>query len=381
MSMHTGEWRALRWALGGADVHDARTSPYQSFRVLRPSDIDRFDDALDYWDCWPLLTLDGQLYHSDDGTSLWFALAAPKSADPLERHAHARIHLLKRQHGRFQPLGPAMPDGHSPGSREWSGSATIDPQDGTVTLYFTATGRRDETLVTYEQRLFAARARLGADTLTDWQTPFELLPNDGEVYRVANETQGEIGTIKAFRDPEYFADPQTGKGYIVFTASSAANPGPYDGLVGLAALGVDGKARPLPPLIDASGFNNELERPHIRIFGGLYYLFWSTQAHVFNPDAPNMPTGLYGAVADSLRGPWRLVNGTGLVAANPAEEPLQAYSWIVLPGGAVASFVDYWGLHGRDARDPACMRAQFGGTLTPFAHLRFDGDTVWLADG
>ena len=381
MSTDTGEWGTHRWMLEDTDVQNARAVPYQSFRELQESDIDRFDGARDYWDCWPLLTRAGQLYYRDDGTSLWFALAAPKSADPLERHAHARIHLLKRQHGRFRPLGPAMPDGHSPGSREWSGSAAIDPNSGDVTLYFTAAGRRGEASLSYEQRLFAARAKLDADRLTHWETPFELLASDGLVYRIANEMQGKIGTIKAFRDPEYFKDPQTGKSYILFTGSSAIKPGPFDGLVGLAEFDRDGTLHALPPLIDASGFNNELERPHIRIFGGLYYLFWSTQAHVFNPDAPNMPTGLYGAVADSLRGPWRLVNGTGLVAANPAEEPLQAYSWIVLPGGAVASFVDYWGLHGGDARDPACMRAQFGGTLTPFAHLRFDGDTVWLADG
>ena len=48
----------------------------------------------------------------------------------------------------------------------------------------------------------------------------------------------------------------------------------------------------LAPLVDATGFNNELERPHLRVFDGRYYLFWSTQAQVFAPDAGAWPTGL-----------------------------------------------------------------------------------------
>ncbi len=60
------------------------------------------------------------------------------------------------------------------------------------------------------------------------------------------------------------------------------------------------------------------------------------------------PTGLYGMVAPSLHGPYEPLNGTGLVIANPAAEPRQGYCWQVLDTLEVISFVDHWGLHGRD---------------------------------
>ena len=78
-----------------------------------------------------------------------------------------------------------------------------------------------------------------------------------------------------------------------------------------------------------------------------------------------------GAVADRIDGPWRLINGTGIVAANPAEEPTQAYSWLVLPDASVTSFVDQWG-----RSDGA---GQFAGTFAPFEKLILDGDAARLA--
>ena len=359
----------MRWTPSDSFATDTRVSHAHRFPVISQSDIFIFDDNLDYWDAWPLLTIDGAIYKTGDGTQFWFALAAEKRMDPLDRHALARIHFLKRKNGKFHPVGPAMPGGHSPGSREWSGSAAIDTETGKVTLYFTAAGRRGEQTITYEQRLFAACAQLSGAGLKNWQPAFELLRADGQTYRVADEGSGEIGTIKAFRDPEHFRDPATGKRYILFTASSALNPGPFDGVIGFAELAHDETASLQSPLVDASGFNNELERPHIRYFDNFYYLFWSTQSHVFSPDAGQMPTGLYGAVAKDIAGPWRLLNGTGLVAANPQTEPVQAYSWLVLPDRSVTSFVDYWGMQGRNPRGPHLMRTQFGGTFAPFCDL------------
>ena len=105
------------------------------------------------------------------------------------------------------------------------------------------------------------------------------------------------------------------------------------------------------------------------MFDCLYYLFWSTQAKVFSPGSGDWPTGLYGAVAKSLVGPWRLLNKSGLVAANPPEAPAQAYSWLVLPNRTVTSFVDRWG-------DP--YDNNFGGTFAPFVTLVLNDDRVSL---
>lgn len=207
--------------------------------------------------------------------------------------------------------------------------------------------------------------------ITDWTPPREILAADGAVYRRADQLVGEIGTIKAFSDPEFFRDPRGTGDFPTFAASSAAMPGDFDGLVGLARLNADGSAEALAPLVDETGFNNELERPHLRVFGERYYLFWSTQTQVFAPDAGCWPTGLYGASAPALAGPWALLNGDGLVAANPASAPMQAYSWLVLPDGTVTSFIDRWAHPGEP---------DFIGAFAPFARLQFAAERVRLGD-
>ncbi len=332
------------------------------FPSLGEDDVRPVNDGLVYWDAWPLLTTDGAIYIAAGGNRLWFALAAPRRDDPDARHAEARIHLLAEHDGQFAPLGPALPDEWSPGSREWSGGAIIDPSNRQVTLAFTAAGRRGEAEATFEQRMFRTTGELNGARVDHWSAPEELICADDRYYQRVVQPTGEIGKIKAFRDPDLFRDPADGRSWTIFTASSAKQPGDFDGVIGASVDGVT-----LPPLIDGTGVNNELERPHVRLFDGAYYLFWSTQAHVFAPDSGGWPTGLYGAVANSMAGPWQLLNGSGLVAANPPESPAQAYSWLVLPDRTVTSFVDRWG--DPDARN-------FGGTFAPFVTLALDGSSA-----
>ncbi|MGZ5877873.1 MAG: glycoside hydrolase family 68 protein [Croceibacterium sp.] len=335
---------------------------------------------LGLWDAWPLQRADGRPAVLEGGDTLWMALAAPRSADPDERHSHARIHLLQHTGGDWKMLGPAMPEGFSPGSREWSGSAILDGDTGAVTLYFTAAGRRGEPALSYEQRLFEARSHLQRDEaeyrLADWHGPREIVIPDPALY-MATDDGGAPGTIKAFRDPFPFRDPADGTWTMVFAGSAANSSSPFNGVIG-AADSMDGARenwRLLPPILSADGVNNELERPHIVHHGGLYYLFWSTQEHVFDPAGPAGPTGLYGMVARQLPGPWKPLNGTGLVFANPPEAPRQAYGWLVLPDLSVISFVDDW----RDAMEPTCRR--FGGTFAPVLHLELDGRRAVLKPG
>jgi levansucrase len=271
-----------------------------------------------------------------------------------------------------------MPDGFSPGSREWSGSAEIDSATHIVTLYFTASGRRGEASVTMEQRIFRASARLADDRLIGWQPAEEVIVADDHHYAVANQAAPVDGRIRGFRDPGLFRDPATGQQWLEFAGSSAAEPGHSEGVVGAALIDGQGRATLLPPLVTGSGFNNELEVPHIRHFDGRYYLFWSTQAHMFAPGIA-MPTGLYGAVADRIGGPWRLLNGDGLVAATPQVEPLQSYAWNVLPDRTVSAFINHWGLEGRAPADLPTPRSCFGGTLAPLVRLRIDGDRATIA--
>jgi levansucrase len=346
------------------------------------------DDALpiipelSLWDVWPVQLDDGSVAEVAGG-SLWVTLSAPRMPDPDERHNVARMRLLHCLNGEWIDCGLLLPDGFSPGSREWSGSTRYDPHTGEITLWFTVAGRRGESKTDFEQRLFQATGQLdsaGAKPfIKEWCLLAESGQNDGTLYADLRHNQGIPGRIKGFRDPFWFRDPADCNGYLLFTGSKSASSSQsdYDGVIGLAsALDDDGKRafRLLPPIIDADGLSNELERPHMIVRGGLYYLFWSTQRSVFAPDGPVGPTGLYGMVGPTVLGPFVPLNGTGLVISNPETEPRQAYAWQVLPTLEVISFVDHWGLEGRDiASDPALKKAQFGGTIAPMLTIELDG--------
>jgi levansucrase len=362
-----------RWSAPGVDLAGRSVAP-----VIVGRDVVRVSPDLDIWDAWPIQADDGRPAVLAGGGTLWMALGAPRFEDPDARHAHARIHLLARDDDAWHPLGPAMADGFSPGSREWSGSAVLDADGATLTLYFTATGRRGEAQPSFEQRIMQARATLrhaaGTWSLADWRGLTDAVARDPAHYQSGDAGTGRVGTIKAFRDPAYFRDPADGRRYLFICGSRADAASAYNGVVGAAVAAPEGEPHwsLLPPLVDATGANNELERPHMLMADGLYYLFWSTQAHVFDPDGPGGPTGLYAVVADRPTGPFRPVNGTGLVFANPPEAPRQAYSWLVLPDRSVISFVDDWG--------PGADRPRrFGATFAPALTLAIDGDRVRLA--
>jgi levansucrase len=344
-------------------------------------------EGLALWDLWPVQTDNGVIAEVQGG-SLWVVLSAPREADPDLRHNVARMRLFHCVQDRWMDCGNLLPDGHSPGSREWSGSTRLDPATGEVTQWFTAAGRRGEASPSFEQRLFHCIGRLDLTDahprVVNWQAPVQSVSNDGSLYADLTAHQGVPGQIKGFRDPHWFRDPADGQGYLLFTGSKphSTSTSSHDGVIGIASADtVDGRStfRLLPALIDSDGLANELECPHIVVHHGLYYVFWSTQRHVFLPGGPTGPTGLYGMVAPSLFGPYTPLNGSGLVIANPAAEPRQAYAWRVMPTLEVASFIDYWGLEGRSIdADPALKAAQFGGTMAPMLKIDLNGPTTRL---
>jgi levansucrase len=70
-----------------------------------------------------------------------------------------------------------------------------------------------------------------------------------------------------------------------------------------------------------------------------------------------------------------------LVLRNPAEEPFQAYSWLVLNDLRVASFIDFHSLAGRrpeDVEGAGEGRDHFGGTLAPLERIELDGASALL---
>lgn len=330
-----------------------------------------------YWDMWPIQDRDGFIA-SINGRELWMALSAPDRGDPSLRHFEAKIRLLERRRNGWVDVGDVLPQFAVDYEREWAGSAVTDGEQ--VTLYFTAAGRKERP-GGYQQRLVEAHAIVGSDGLPQsWTMPQLSLIGASPDYMLADAHEGEAGKIKAFRDPAYFRDPADGQEYLIFTASLAACKSDHNGAVGIARKAADGW-KLLPPLIHADGVNNELERAHVVFHEDRYYVFWVTQSSTFAPGLNHAPNGLYGMVSDTLFGDYRPLNGSGLVLANPDNEPLQSYSWFVTRELVVSSFVDFYGLKGKPLpNDRTDANRLFGGAPAPLMKLEIDGDRCALAE-
>lgn len=361
---------------------DLDTRALPTIPLITAADIRDILPGFQLWDCWTIETLDGTPANIMGGTA-WVIMCAPRDLHPDARHDVARLRLMLERDGQWLDCGYLLPDDLNPGSREWAGSTILDADGTHVTLYYTVTGRRRETSPSFEQRLFETTGTLDLSgslpRVTQWTKPVENVIADGEHYLRVTGSESVAGFIKGFRDPCHFRDPADGQRYLVFTASAARSSHPFDGLIGIARAAGDVSAQweVMPPLLSAEGLNNEMERPVLRAHEGRYYLFWSTQRRTFAPDGPSGPNGLYGAVADQLTGPWRPLNGTGLVAPNPPSEPQQTYSWWVTSSFEVAGFVDLWGLNGQHPEeDPRLVAKHFGGTLAPRFRLEVSHDTA-----
>ncbi len=140
-------------------------------------------------------------------------------------------------------------------------------------------------------------------------------------------------------------------------------------MVGLAVATDDTLTnwRLLPPLFGGVNVNEQLELPHVIHRDGQYYLFTSTHNRTFIGDLKyDYPEGFYGFVADDLQGPYRPLNDTSLIFANPPGDVLQNYAWKAVDLGdgraTVLSFINKGN----------------SGTLSPAVTIRISGDTAVL---
>ena len=357
--------------------------------------IDPFPD-IHIWDTWLLRDRHGDIADVN-GWRLAFSLTAPAELLPGKRHDVAAIRCFYSADGKqWHDAGPVFDD--ALGQRQWAGSALYD--DGSVYLYYTAAGDEGAEAMTYTQRIVVAHGGTlttdadGIELSGPW-THDTLFTPDGEWYETEADSRGMIYT---FRDPWFFEDPTTGKTYLLFEANTPAPERPEDdpaishrrefnGCVGVA-VSESGEPRSWelrPPLLDAVEVNQELERPHVIVVDGRYYLFVCSHVHTFAPGVTG-PDGLYGFVAEEFTGPYRPLNGSGLVVTNPPSAPFQAYSWMAFTHGSevlVQSFLNYFDFAGESldaiAELPdADQRDRFGGTLAPTLRLAVDGDQTRL---
>jgi len=350
-------------------------------------------DETHVWDTWLLRDRHGRVADID-GWRVVFSLTAPADLLPGKRHDVATIRYFYSRDGRQWHAGGPVFDGDSLGQRQWAGSALYD--DGDVYVYYTATGDESAAELGYTQRIAGAAGGTVAATAETFaiEGPWHhetLLRPDGTLYETEAQSRGMIYT---FRDPWFYEDPATGETCLLFEANTPVPEGSgecggdavqqeFTGSVGLA---VSPSGDPMewelrPPLLDSVGVNQELERPHVVRADGRYYLFVSSHLHTFAPGLDGFDA-LYGFVADSLGGPYRPLNDSGLVVTNPANAPFQAYSWMAFPHREevlIESFFNYYDYAGEtldgiaDLPESEQFR-RFGGTLGPTVRLGVDGD-------
>lgn len=348
------------------------------------------------WDTWPLLDEDGSV-SVINGWKIIFALSTPKTVLPGKRHDIARIFYFYSRDGLNWIQGRQLfPEGHSLGSREWAGSAMHS--NGQVYIFYTASGRKNETQLTFEQRIVMTaafiRTTFNGVYFTDWKPHKVILEPDGILYQ--NQEQGlQPGNIPyTFRDPWFFRDKKDGNAYLLFEANTPGTAQqrkcePVEARAFSGAVGLAVATNPnltqwkfLPHIFNADCVNQELERPHFVFKDNLYYLFINTHVSKFAPGVTG-PDGLYGFVSNSLTGNYTPLNLGGLVTANPISDAFQAYSWVVLQNGTIISFINFFHLSGLTEADigskPESFQfSHFGGTLAPALQININGNSTKL---
>lgn len=358
------------------------------------------------WDTMPLRKLDGTIV-SVNGWSVILTLTADRqpekftdengdydiTADWNDRHGRARICFWYSRNSKDWIFGGrVMAEGVSPTTREWAGTPILLNDKGDIDLYYTC--------VTPGATIAKVRGKIktsskGVD-MVGFKHVKELFSADGKYYQTEEQNQ-----YWNFRDPSPFIDPVDGKLYMVFEGNVAGDRGSH--VVGEAELGYVppghtdvGGARYqagciglavakdlsgdeweiLPPLVTAVGVNDQTERPHYIFQDGKYYLF--TISHKFTyADGLTGPDGVYGFVSENLTGPYRPMNGSGLVLGNPSSQPYQTYSHCVMANGLVTSFIDSVPVEKPKSEN---LDYRIGGTEAPTVRIVLENDTSFMVE-
>lgn len=328
-----------------------------------------FDEAgnpidLDVWDSWPLQNADGTAanYH---GYHLVFALAG----DP-KRSWDTHIYLFYQKIGEtsvesWKFAGRVFKDSDKYSSNdpilkyqaeEWSGSATLT-SDGKVRLFYTDRHPWDiqagfygkQTLTTSQVDLSQPDSdTIKVDGVEDLKSIFD--GGDGTIYQNVMQGIQDPNDNHTLRDPHYVED--NGHKYLVFEANTGTTDG-YQGLQSLfnqiyyggnvhffqtekdkllqspkknaaalanGALGIIELnndytlKKVMKPLITSNTVTDEIERANVFKMNGHWYLFTDSRGSKMTIDGiGSNDIYMLGYVSESLTGPYRPLNGSGLV--------------------------------------------------------------------
>lgn len=362
--------RTLRWA--DADrVNSKSTQCY--LPVIDSSSYQCVLAEHTVWDQTPILDEHGNTA-TIDGNELWLFLCAPIELLGDERHFRSRLRLTIKKAERWHDAGYLLPQGFSRGTREWAATAYLE--GGILTLYHTAAG--DDAHGQFLQRIFKATANLKVESdqirFIDWCDQGEVVKPDSRWYDQSHLPARFAHGIKAFRDPFWLAGDERNDDCLLIAATKVNSQHERDACIALAFYNSKSKSWEMTaPILDAERVSYEVERPHCLWYRNKLYVFWSIHGWTTSP-AYNLPTGLYGMVGDSIQGPFRLLNDTGLVACNPKQNPFQAYSWFVAGDLSVSSFVDLPEGRAVDIGGFSKPRGSFVGAMAPSFSLVLNQD-------
>ena len=262
------------------------------------------------WDPWIVRDDSGKhpkywLYHLDAAQSV-------ESKDDLDRQTVIR-RAFSTDLQNWTDAGIVLGPGNR-GSWDdlsiWSGSTVI--KEGTHYLFYTGLNQRDGQAPEKVQRIGLAKS---TDDGRSWQRSTKpLLEADSRWY----ETTEPSSVVRAFRDPWVVKDPKTGQYLMFFTAKTKQGPLGQNACIGLAiANTIEGPYTVQPPVLTPDKFS-EMEVANLIEKDNKYYLFFSTITHSKPSDASgSRSSGLYGYVADTPRGPYRPLNGSGRIEMYP----------------------------------------------------------------
>lgn len=321
---------------------------------------------LDVWDTWPLQNADGTVANYN-GYHVIFGLAGDPKApwDTFiylfyQKIGDTSIESWKNAGRVFTDSDKLVPNDPilNNQAEEWSGSATLT-SDGKVRLFYTNRHPWAPEQGFYgKQTLTTAQINVSqpdADTLkVDGVEDFKSIYDggDGTIYQNVQNAFGEgnYSDNHTLRDPHYVED--NGRKYLIFEANTGLETGYQgekslynrayyggsnvffqteknnllqspkkdyaelaNGAIGIIELNDDYTLKKeMKPLIASNTVTDEIERANVFKMNGKWYLFTSTRGSKMIVDGiDGEDIYMLGYVSDSLTGPYKPLNKTGLV--------------------------------------------------------------------
>ena len=320
---------------------------------------------LDVWDTWPLQNADGTVA-TYNGYEIVFGLAGDpnKGWDTFiymfyKKPGDNSIENWKNAGRVFKNTDKNVPNDPilNNQSEEWSGSATLT-SDGKIRLFYTNRHPWDpangffgkQTLTTAQINVSEPQdGTLKVDGVEDFKSIFD---GDGKMYQTVDQSfsGGDYSDNHTLRDPHYVED--NGRKYLVFEANTGTETGYQgedsfnnkayyegsekffeaereklqqspdkktaslaNGALGIIELNDDYTLKQvMKPLIASNTITDEIERANIFKMNGKWYLFTDTRGAKMVVDGIDKEDiYMLGYVSDSLTGPYKPLNGTGLV--------------------------------------------------------------------